>query len=141
MRIMGIDLGSKTIGLAVSDQMGLTAQPVTTLRRKAVQDDVEDVVKAALQLDVEFIVIGMPVNMNGTEGPAAGQTRKFAERLKAATTLPIEFWDERLSTAAVTRVLIDADVSRVKRKESVDKLAAAYILQGYLDRQARIREQ
>lgn len=139
MRIMCIDLGTKTIGLAVSDPMGLTAQPVTTLRRKAVEKDIEEVVKAAMEREVALIVVGMPINMDGTEGPRAHQTRKFAERLMAATALPIEFWDERLSTAAVTRVLIDADVSRAKRKESVDKLAAAYILQGYLDSQMRMR--
>lgn len=137
---MCIDLGTKTIGLAVSDPMGLTAQPVTTLRRHAVEKDVDEVVKAAAEREVDRIVVGLPINMDGTEGVRARHTRQFAERLKAATPLPVEFWDERLSTVAVTRVLIDADVSRAKRKACVDKLAAAYILQGYLDSQTRIRE-
>lgn len=139
MRIMCIDLGTKTIGLAVSDPMGVIALPVTTLRRKAVEKDIEEVVKAASEREVVLIIVGMPINMDGSEGARARQTRKFAERLKAATALPVEFWDERLSTAAVTRVLIDADVSRAKRKDAVDKLAAAYILQGYLDSQMRTR--
>lgn len=137
MRIMCIDLGTKTIGMAVSDPMGITAQPVSTIRRKALAADIAELVRTAREREVELIVVGLPVNMDGTEGPRALQTRKFVERLKQQTELPIEFWDERMSTAAVTRVLIDADVSREKRKASVDKLAASYILQGYLDNRRR----
>lgn len=139
MRIMCLDLGTKTIGLAVSDPTGMIAQPLLTLRRKATETDIGEVIKVASEQGVELIVIGMPVNMDGTEGARALQTRRFADRLRAEAALPVEFWDERLSTVAVTRVLIDADVSREKRKNSVDKLAAAYILQGYLDSQSRIR--
>ncbi|MBI5886637.1 MAG: Holliday junction resolvase RuvX [Deltaproteobacteria bacterium] len=137
MRIMCIDLGTKTIGMAVSDSMGLTAQPVSTIRRKAIEADIAELIGIAREREVERIVVGLPVNMDGTEGPAALATRRFVERLKGHTELPIEFWDERMSTAAVTRVLIDADVSREKRKASVDKLAASYILQGYLDNRRR----
>lgn len=140
MRIMCIDLGTKTIGMAVSDPMGLTAQPVSTIRRKALAADIAELLRTASEREVERIVVGLPINMNGTEGPRALQTRRFVERLKEHTLLPVEFWDERMSTAAVTRVLIDADVSREKRKASVDKLAASYILQGYLDNRRRRRE-
>jgi len=140
MRIMCIDLGTKTIGMAVSAPMGLTAQPVSTIRRKALAADIAELLRTASEREVERIVVGLPINMNGTEGPRALQTRRFVERLKEHTLLPVEFWDERMSTAAVTRVLIDADVSREKRKASVDKLAASYILQGYLDNRRRRRE-
>lgn len=133
MRIMGLDLGSKTIGMAISDPMGITAQPVGTIRRRATDKDIAEVLKTAAEREVTGIVIGMPVNMDGTEGNRSLETRRFIDRLRGATALPIETWDERLSTVAVTRVLIDGDVSRVKRKGAVDKLAASYILQGYLD--------
>lgn len=139
MRIMCIDLGTKTIGMAISDPMGLTAQPVSTIRRKSTEADIAGLIRTAEEREVELIVVGLPINMDGTEGPRAEATRRFVERLEAMTELPIEFRDERLSTVAVTRVLIDADVSREKRKGCVDKLAASYILQGYLDDHRRRR--
>jgi len=136
---MCIDLGTKTIGMAISDPMGLTAQPVSTIRRKSTEADIAGLIRTAEEREVELIVVGLPINMDGTEGPRAEATRRFVERLEAMTELPIEFRDERLSTVAVTRVLIDADVSREKRKGCVDKLAASYILQGYLDDHRRRR--
>ncbi|MBI5561661.1 MAG: Holliday junction resolvase RuvX [Deltaproteobacteria bacterium] len=133
MRFMGLDVGTKTIGVAVSDPMGLTAQPVETIRRISAEADAAEVLRMASGRGVESIVVGMPVNMDGTEGTRAAATRRFMERLKEKTAVPVLAWDERLSTAAVTRVLIEGGISRAKRKEAVDKLAASYILQGYLD--------
>lgn len=133
MRIMGLDLGTKTIGIALSDELGITAQPVKTLKRKGIASDIKELLKLADTHDVISIVAGLPVNMNGTTGSRTEQVLAFVDRLKASTDLKVIMWDERLSTVAVTRVLVDGDMSRKKRKEVVDKMAAAYILQGYLD--------
>lgn len=133
MRIMGLDLGRKTIGVAVSDEAGLTAQPVTTVRRTTLNDDLKTLAVLIEEYSVGRAVVGLPVNMDGSVGPRAQATLKFVDALKAAVTIEVETWDERLSTVAVTRVLIEGDVSRGKRREVVDKMAAAYILQGYLD--------
>ncbi len=134
MRIMGLDLGTKTIGVAFSDESGLTAQPFCVIRRKSFARDLEELRKLADEHSVKSIVVGMPVNMDGTMGPRSEETLKFVEKLKEKVSVPVETWDERLSTAAVTRLLIEGDMSRSKRKAVVDKLAASYILQGYLDK-------
>ncbi|MEK7678818.1 MAG: Holliday junction resolvase RuvX [Deltaproteobacteria bacterium] len=133
MRLMGLDLGEKTIGISVSDELGLTAQPRTTLKRISKVKDIACLLDIAKENSVTGIVVGMPINMDGSRGEAAKKAEGFISRLQENTSLPVISWDERLSTAAVTRVLVSADMSRAKRKAHVDKLAAAYILQGYLD--------
>ncbi len=133
-RLMGLDLGTKTIGLALSDVMRSVASPLETIRRKKFSVDAAALLQRAEEHEAGGFVLGLPVNMNGTEGPRAQSTRAFARNLSALTDLPILLWDERLSTAAVTRTLLEADTSRKRRGELVDKLAAAYILQGALDR-------
>ncbi len=133
MRLMGLDVGTKTIGIALSDEAGITAQPVTTLKRSSIKKDLEELLRLAGDRQVRGFVVGMPINMDGTEGPRSKSVQKFAELLKEKTGLPVYTWDERFSTIAVTRVLIEGDLSRKRRKEVVDKMAAAYILQGFLD--------
>ena len=132
MRIMGLDFGSKTIGVAMSDALFLTAQGVKTIRRS--NAEIEELRKLIQEFEVEEIVIGYPKNMNGTLGPRCALTDEFVERLRAEFGLPVELWDERLSTVAAQRTLLEADVSRGKRKQVIDKMAAVFILQGYLDR-------
>ena len=134
MRILGLDMGSKTIGVALSDPLGWTAQGITTIRRTKKEQDLEEVHKICKEYNVETIVIGLPKNMNGTIGEAGEKALEFAELLKEKTELPIEMWDERLTTVAAHRAMLEADLSRNKRKKIVDKIAATYILQGYLDR-------
>jgi putative Holliday junction resolvase len=129
-----LDLGTKTIGLALSDLGRGIASPMETIRRKKFTLDAEQLLKICGDQEVGGIVLGLPLNMDGTEGPRAQATRAFARNLQPKTGLPITLWDERLSTAAVTRTLLEADSSRAKRAEVVDKMAAAYILQGFLDR-------
>jgi putative holliday junction resolvase len=136
--LLGLDLGTKTIGLALSDLSRRIASPLTVIARTKFTADAKALLDHATRHDVVALVLGLPLNMNGSEGPRVQATRAFARSLAAKTTLPIVFWDERLSTAAVTRTLIEADASRKRRGEVVDKLAAAYILQGALDRLARI---
>ena len=133
-RLLGLDLGTKTIGIAVSDVMQTVATPVETLKRKKFTVDADHLLALAKREDVAAIILGLPINMDGSEGPRAQSTRAFARNLSQKTDLPIVFWDERLSTSAVTRTLLEADSSRAKRAEVVDKMAAAYILQGALDR-------
>ena len=133
-RLMGLDLGTKTIGVALSDGLRLSATPLTTIRRTKFTADAEALLSLIAEHEVVGIVLGLPLNMDGSEGPRVQSTRAFARNLATQTELPIAFWDERLSTSAVTRTLIDADVSRAKRGEVVDKLAASFILQGALDR-------
>lgn len=135
-RLMGLDLGTKTIGLALSDVMRRIASPLDTIRRRKFSSDAAALLAMAAEHDVGGFLLGLPVNMDGTEGPRAQSTRAFARNLSKLTELPICLWDERLSTAAVTRILIEADASRKRRGELVDKLAATYILQGALDRLA-----
>lgn len=134
MRLMGLDLGTRTIGLALSDVMWTIATPLETIRRVKFTPDVEALLGLAARHDAGALVIGLPKNLDGTEGPRAQSTRAFVRNLLPKTALPIVFWDERLSTAAVTRTLLEADASRARRAELVDKMAAAYILQGALDR-------
>jgi putative Holliday junction resolvase len=133
-RLLGVDLGEKTIGLALSDVERCIATPLETIRRRKFTPDAEHIRALAVRFQVGGLVVGLPLNMDGSEGPRAQATRSFARNLKPILSLPIVFWDERLSTAAVTRTLLDADASRARRGELVDKMAAAYILQGALDR-------
>ncbi len=133
-RLLGLDLGTKTIGLALSDVNWTIATPLETIKRVKFTPDVEALLGLAAKHDAGALVIGLPKNMDGTEGPRAQSTRSFVRNLLPKTALPIVFWDERMSTAAVTRTLLEADASRARRAELVDKMAAAYILQGFLDR-------
>jgi putative Holliday junction resolvase len=132
--LLGLDLGEKTIGLALSDGRRQIATPLLTIRRTRFRADAAALLAAAGRHAVVGLVLGLPLNMDGTEGPRAQATRAFARNLAALTPLPVAFWDERLSTAAVTRTMIEGDLSRKRRGALVDKLAAAYILQGALDR-------
>jgi putative Holliday junction resolvase len=131
---MTADLDTKTIGVAVSDIGRTIASPLTLIERRKFAADAEALLKLAAKKEVAGIVLGLPLNMDGSEGPRAQATRAFGRNLAGRTDLPIVYWDERLSTAAVTRTLIDADASRKRRAALVDKMAAAYILQGLLDR-------
>jgi putative Holliday junction resolvase len=133
-RLIGIDLGTKTIGLALSDVGRRIASPLETIKRTKFARDAEQLLMLAARHGVGGLVIGLPLNMDGSEGPRVQSTRAFVRNLTALTALPMATWDERLSTAAVTRTLIEADRSRARRAELVDKLAATYILQGALDR-------
>jgi len=135
--LIGLDLGTKTIGLGLSDRRRRIASPLFTIRRTKFGADAKALLEAVVEHEVIGLVIGLPLNMDGTEGPRVQATRAFARNLAKLTDLPILFWDERLSTVAVTRTLLDADTSRKRRDELVDKMAAAYILQGALDRMAR----
>jgi putative Holliday junction resolvase len=135
--LIGLDLGTKTIGVASSDPDRRLATPVETVSRKRFTLDVERLLALAHERRAVGFVLGLPINMDGSEGPRAQATRAFARNLANLTELPIALWDERLSTAAVERALIEADVSREKRKAVIDQHAAAYILQGALDRLRR----
>ena len=137
-RLMGLDLGTKTIGLALSDVERRLASPLDTIQRVKFSQDAAALLKRAADFEVCALVAGLPLNMDGTEGPRCQSTRQFAANLMGKHDIPIAFWDERLSTAAVERFLTDeADMTRKRRGEVVDKLAAAYILQGALDAMAR----
>jgi putative Holliday junction resolvase len=135
---MGLDLGSKTIGLALSDITLTVASPLETIRRTKFTADVTRLLELAEKHDVGGFIIGLPVNMDGTEGPAAQSARAFARNLEKRSPTSLAFWDERMSTAAVTRTLLEADTSRARRAEVVDKMAASYILQGALERLRRV---
>ncbi len=132
-RLMGLDLGTKTIGIATSDRSRQIATPITTITRSKFTKDATELLAIATKENVGVLVLGLPINMDGTEGPRAQATRAFARNLAKLTPLAIVFWDERLSPAAVERMLIDADASRATRDKVVDKLAAAWILQAALD--------
>lgn len=133
-KLMGLDLGTKTIGVAISDSLRMTASPIETIKRTKFTADAERLLALITQNNVTGIVIGLPLNMDGSEGPRAQSARAFVRNLKQKIDLPMVFWDERMSTMAVTRTMIEADLSRARRAEVVDKLAASYILQGALDR-------
>ena len=133
-RLMGLDLGTKTIGIAVSDVSRMIASARTTLRRTKLTRDIETLRATIAAEGIGGIVVGLPVNMDGSEGPRAQSARDTAARLAEALALPVAFWDERWSTVAAERTLLDADLSRRKRARVVDQVAAAYILQGALDR-------
>ena len=135
MKTMGLDVGEKTIGVAISDGLGWTAQGITTI--KWTEPDFETAIAPLKELidehEVSKVVIGLPKNMNGTVGPRGEASKEFGQQLEKAFQLPIVYWDERLTTMAAERVLLNADVSRKKRKKVIDKMAASIILQSYLD--------
>ena len=137
-RLIGIDLGTKTIGLALSDVERRLATPFETIRRGKFQADAARLAAIAEQFDAAAFVIGLPLNMDGSEGPRVQATRAFIRGMAPVTPLPFVLWDERLSSAAVERALVEQDVSRAKRAAVIDRMAAAYILQGALDRLARL---
>ena len=132
-KLMGLDLGTKTIGLAISDTMLKIATPLEIIKRTKFSKDTQSLRAFEETHNIGALVIGLPLNMDGSEGPRVQASRAFARNLLKQKDQPIVFWDERLSTSAVTRTLIDADMSRTKRADVVDKMAAAYILQGVLD--------
>jgi putative Holliday junction resolvase len=137
--LIGLDLGTKTIGVAVSDPDRRLATGVETILRKAFKADAARLLALAAERNATGFVLGLPINMDGSEGPRAQSTRAFARNLAALTELPIGLWDERLSTSAVERELIGMDVSRAKRAEVIDEHAAIFILQGALDRLKTLR--
>ena len=139
-RLLGLDVGTKTIGMALSDVTRSVATPYDTVRRTKFTADAKTIQEAIEKHEVGALVIGLPLNLDGSEGPRAQSTRAFARNLAARIAVPIVFWDERLSTAAVERHLIEADASRKRRAEVIDRMAAAYILQGALDRLKRLTE-
>lgn len=137
MRVLGLDYGDKTIGVAVSDELGWTAQGVETIRRQSGEKDMARLRELIGQFQIGEIVVGLPKNMNGTIGPRGELCQKFADKLSREFSLPVKLWDERLTTMAAEKMLISADVSREKRKKVIDKMAATLILQGYLDANSR----
>lgn len=132
--LLGVDPGTKTFGLAISDRTRLIATPLETIRREKFTLDAQHLLKVYANNQASALIVGLPVNMNGTHGPRTQSVKDFCANLSKLQDLPIFLWDERLSTMAVTRGMLEADMSRKKRKENVDKLAASYILQGVLDR-------
>ncbi len=132
-RFLGLDLGTKTIGLALSDEGHRIATPYATIARKKLKDDVAELNRVVNKEGVGALVLGLPVNMDGTEGPRCQAARAFARNIAPLVPVPLTYWDERLSTVAVQRMMVEADLSRARRAELVDKLAASYILQAYLD--------
>ncbi|NMC26805.1 MAG: Holliday junction resolvase RuvX [Syntrophomonadaceae bacterium] len=136
MRIMGLDIGEKRIGIAISDELGWTAQGHSVLKRGKLADDLRKLADLCAEFQVELLVLGFPRNMDGSVGPKAVEVQELGGILQEYLGVPVEYWDERLSTVAAQRTLLEADVSRQKRKEVIDKLAAVNILQGYLDRRA-----
>jgi len=137
MRILGLDVGTKRIGIAISDELGWTAQGIKTLHRRESKSDLREIRDIAGQYGVEEIVVGLPRNMNGSLGPQAQMVLGFIRDLRGVLDVPILTWDERLSTVEATKILIKGDLSRKKRKQKVDMSAAALILQSYLDSLAR----
>lgn len=135
----GLDLGTKTIGVAVSDGLQSVATPLQTIKRRKFTQDAEAVLEIARARDLGGLVLGLPLNMDGTGGPRVQSTRAFAQNLAKLTPLPLTFWDERLSTVAAERALLEADTTRKRRAEVIDHVAAGYILQGALDRMRHIR--
>lgn len=136
VRILGLDIGDKRIGAAVSDELGFTAQGLETITRRDPDTDLKRIAQIAVEWNIGEIVIGLPFNMDGSEGPQAESVRAFGARIGAQVNLPVTEWDERLTTVAAERVLLEADMSRAKRRKVIDKVAAVLILQGYLDRRA-----
>ena len=139
MRIMGLDFGSKTVGVAISDPLLITAQGIEIIRRKEenkLRQTLARIEELIVEYQVEEIVLGLPKNMNATEGVRAELTNEFREKLERRTGLPVTLWDERLTTVAADKAMMEAGIRREKRKDYVDMIAATFILQGYLDRRA-----
>jgi putative Holliday junction resolvase len=132
--VLGLDLGTKTIGVAVSDLRRQVASPLRTIRREKFTLDAAELLKIVAEREIGGLILGLPMNMDGSEGPRCQSTRAFARNLEKLTALPIGFWDERLSTVAAERAMLEADLSRKKRAERIDNVAAGFILQGALDR-------
>lgn len=140
MRILGLDLGSKTIGVAVSDPLYITAQVLTSIHRTTLAKDLEAIVGLVAEQQIEELVIGLPINMDGSRGGAVDQVETFIGQLSPRLAIRIIPWDERLSTVAAERILLEGDLSRAKRRKVIDRLSAAIILQGYLDSRPRSRD-
>lgn len=136
MRVLGLDPGSVRVGVALSDELGIIAQPLDYIPAEPFEEFVMQLLKLIAERDVGSIIVGMPRNMDGSYGPAAEKSKALVEQLRGRTKVPIRTWDERLTTAQANRVLIAGNVSRQKRKEKVDKLAAAILLQSFLDAQS-----
>ncbi|SMO63237.1 Holliday junction resolvase RuvX [Melghirimyces algeriensis] len=136
-RIMGLDVGEKRVGVAVSDPMGWTAQGIEIIQRDGRQEWLDQLAKLIEQYEVETLVVGFPRNMDGSIGEKGEACQELSRLLEKQFKIPVELWDERLSTVAVERTLIDADMSRQKRRKVIDQMAASWILQGYLDAQGR----
>ena len=134
MRIMGLDIGSHTVGVAITDELRITAQGLKTIRRKSKEEDLEELIKIIDQFEIGKIVVGLPKNMNGTLGKQAEMVLQWIKAIREKVDLPIVTWDERFSTVEASRVLLEADLSRRKRKKAIDKLAAVIILQGYIEK-------
>ncbi|MBI2369005.1 MAG: Holliday junction resolvase RuvX [Deltaproteobacteria bacterium] len=139
MRALGLDVGSKTIGVAKSDELGWTAQGLTTIRRATLAADLQALTRLIHEHQIDTVVVGLPKNMDGTLGPQAQLVLSFVRALEKALPVPVVTWDERLSTIGAERALFEADLSRRKRRKVIDKMAAAFILQGYLDRSGGAR--
>ncbi len=137
-RLLGLDLGSKTIGIALSDIRCTIATPMEIINRTKFTKDAERLMAIIAEQDVGGMILGLPLNMDGSEGPRCQSTRQFVQNICGKIDIPIALWDERLSTVAVTRTLLEADASRKRRKEVIDKMAAAYILQGALDKMSHM---
>jgi len=133
MRIMSMDIGSRTIGVAISDELGLTAQGLKTIKRRSMEEDLKEISIIISQFKIDKIVVGLPKNMDGTIGKQAGVIFQWIKAVKEKIYLPMVTWDERLSTVEASKILLEADLSRKKRKGVIDKLAAVLILQGYLN--------
>jgi len=133
VRIMGLDIGSHTIGIAISDELGMTAQGLKTIRRRSMGEDLQEMMMIIDEYEIEKIVVGLPKNMDGTLGKQAEIVFQWITDCKKKIHLPMVTWDERLSTVGASKILLEADLSRKKRKKVIDKLAAVLILQGYLD--------
>ena len=139
--IAGLDLGTKTIGVAVSDSLRSVATPLRTIRREKFTIDAQSLLAIVADRGLTGLILGLPMNMDGSEGPRCQSTRAFARNLEKLTPLPIAFWDERLSTVAAERAMLEADMSRKRRAEVIDHVAAGFILQGALDRLGYLRQQ
>ncbi|EGL83504.1 Holliday junction resolvase [Caldalkalibacillus thermarum TA2.A1] len=139
MRIMGLDVGQKTIGVSVSDELGWTAQGIEVIKRTDLQRDLARLEELIAEYQVGQIIVGLPKNMDGTIGETGTRCQAFAQVLREKTGLPVEMWDERLSTKSAERILLSADMSRKKRKQVIDKMAAVIMLQSYLDAKTRSR--
>jgi len=134
LRLLGLDIGDRRIGIAVSDALGITSQGLKTLERNGTDRDFAEIAQLAREWEISKFVVGLPRNMNGTYGPQAEKVKEFMAQLTALIPLEVIYWDERLTTVAAQKTLIEGDMSRKKRKQVVDKIAAVLILQGYLDR-------
>ncbi len=140
MRILGLDFGSKVIGVAISDDLTITAQPLTSIRRTSLEKDLSSILEIVAGYQVAEVVVGLPINMNGTKGESARKAEAFIEKLQGRLSSMIIPWDERMTTMAAERALLEGDVSRRKRRKVIDRVAAALILQGYLDSRSRKNE-